>query len=354
MSGSMGARIGSRIRWVVVPLAAALVAACGSSADEAAGTVGSSSADIEELAKEEGQLVWYSGSDPGAAEQIVKAFTEKYGIEVENVRLSSGPLVQRFKSEVSAGAPSADVILTVDKAFFDEADKEGWITPLKTEEVVLPEIAEWSDDEMANPSAMIVAYNVFVGSYNTKVVGDFEPKTWKDLLDPRLKDKLIVSDPRNSTAWASFFNMVLHDPELGESYLEGIGAQNPRVTDTLTGVQLLGAGEGGALIGSPQVSLAPLLDKGAPIKSFVFQDPAIRSPHFQAAVTDAQHPNAARLFIAFMASEEGQQIYNAAHKTASPLGPLEGALEMPSGTVDPPVDQVKAELPKILDLLGIT
>lgn len=352
MSGRIGALIGKKIRWVVVPLAAVLVAACGS-AEESGGTLGSTAADIETLAKEEGTLVWYSGSDPGAAEQVKEAFTEKYGIEVENVRLSSGPLVQRFKSEVSAGAPSADVILTVDKAFFDEADKEEWITPLKSEQAVLPEIAEWSDDEMANPSSMIVAYNVFVGSYNTEVVGDFEPKTWKDLLDPRLKGKLIVSDPRNSTAWASFFNMVLHDPDLGESYLKGLAAQNPRVVDTLTGVQLLGAGEGGALIGSPQVSLAPLLDKGAPIKSFVFQEPAILSPHFQAAVTDAQHPNAARLFIAYMASEEGQRIYNAAHQTASPLGPLDGALEMPSGTVDPPVDQVKADLPKILDLMGV-
>src|SRR5690606_1555435 len=81
-------------------------------------------------------------------------------------------------------------------------------------------------------SAAVVSMPPAVIPYNTEVLGDFEPISWEDLLDPRLRDQIALADPRGSRAWTQLWSVLLNDPDLGEDFVEGVGDQGALLVDS--------------------------------------------------------------------------------------------------------------------------
>src|SRR4051812_19011120 len=50
-------------------------------------------------AVQEGRGVVYTGGTPASAERLVKSFAKNFGVRLDTVRASSGPLTQRFHIE---------------------------------------------------------------------------------------------------------------------------------------------------------------------------------------------------------------------------------------------------------------
>lgn len=347
-------------RYLVAPLAIASVlamSACSSDAPAASPSGGSEDPALAELvsaAQSEGDLLWYSGSTESAALALTEAFTEKYGIPVSVQRLTSGPLSQRIEAEATADAVQADVFSTVNADFFAAAREKDWSIDLT--EAGIPSLETFPTEYVQEDGASaVIGIGPDVIVWNTDVLPDYSFSTWDDLIDPALENNIILTDPRSSQAWAGFWSVLLHDDRYGADFIKKFAAQGIRqvVDSAVPGAQLVGSGEGGILVGSTVSTQDELVAAGAPLKQQTTSDPAHVYLQYAAISTKAPHPNAARLFLDFALSEEGQAIYNTAHKQASALGDLPGVLPFPVGVVVPTPAQITEDLPTILNLLGL-
>jgi len=174
-------------------------------------------------AKAEKSVVFYSATDVAVAEKLAKSFQDKYpGISVQVERAGSERVFQRIGQEESTGIHTADVIETSDAVHFVYMKRQGWLTPM------VPKIVaeRWPADER-DPDGLFAAYraHLSVMAYNTDLLKESDaPKTWKDLLDPRFKGKMVKGHPGYSGTVMTATH-VLSDL-LGWDYFEKLGKQD--------------------------------------------------------------------------------------------------------------------------------
>lgn len=330
-------------------VATALVACSDSGASTTSAATGD---DLVASAKKEGQVVWYTGGLDTSIKAVQKAFKDKYGIDVVvPERLSSAALAKRIDGEVrSAGHIGADVVMTTDLALSTYLRQENYSTPLSVD--MFPGV---NKEFMQGDAAVGCGVIVPVVAYNTDVVGDITIKSWNDLLDPRLAGKIMVNDPRGSAAWAQLFSTVLGDKGLGANYLEALKKQNFQpVASSLVGAEQLSAGQGGVLIAGIPSLFTKAISEQKPIKMWFPTDPSPVSYDMCLLGSGTAHPNAAKLFLQWFMTEEGQAAATIPDYIASPLGDIKGAVvPLPKNySKVPPPDKAKQDLPRILQLLG--
>lgn len=343
-------------RWsalLAVVSALVTVTACSDAAAPRRGIAAATGAELVALARQEGRVVWYTGSLAPAVESVRKAFEQAYGIDVVvPERLSSAALAQRIDGDVRAtGGIGADVVLTTDLALSDHLGREGYSVPLPAG--MFPGLRP----EFVRESAVGCGVVVPIVAYNTAVVGDQPIDSWDDLLAPRLAGKIMVTDPRGSSAWAQLFAGLRDDPRRGDDYLKALRAQNFQpVASSLVGAEQLVAGQGGVLVAGIPALFTKAIAQGRPIRMWFPADPAPVAFDMCLISQNAEHPNAARLFLEWLMSPEGQAAMTIPDQIASPLGDIPGAaVPLPAGfTGPPPPAKVQQDLPGILQLLGFS
>jgi iron(III) transport system substrate-binding protein len=204
--------------------------------------------------------------------------------------------------------------LQANKVSFDIFDVSGEeIPPFKAANILMP--IDWTKyynirTEMTDPDKLFIAYggSVKVVAYNTNLVKKEDlPKTWDDLLDPKWKGKLVVdSRPK------SFLHLM---PAWGEQkvldYLKKLADNKPQYRRGQSeSIQLMAAGDIAIIAGSYYHSVKLVKDKGAPI-DVVLLDPVPVSMSFMTIAKATPHPNAAKLFLGWMATE-GEKYYDQA------------------------------------------
>ena len=195
-----------------------------------------------------------------------------------------------------------------------------------------------------------------VGGYNTSGLTDLTIDSWDDLLDPRLGGRLMLVDPRGSGAWAQMYATLLEDPRLGEGYLQRLGAQDQQpVANSIVGSEQLVAGQGDVFVAGTPSILQAAVDSGQPIGYWYPTDPSPVSFTNCLISSAAQHPNAAKLFLQWLMTEEGQAALNIPDYTASALGDIPGAtVPLPTEIARPAEpERVQEQLPRILELLRL-
>ncbi|MFD0473548.1 extracellular solute-binding protein [Nonomuraea thailandensis] len=299
-----------------------LAAGCGSS-----GTGGGASVPADaspalrtliEAAQKEGELVWYSVPAENIAKAVSDDFTARYGIKVKFIRLTSSDLAQRFAAEAESGKPAADLFVGSYTPFVPEALGKGWT--VKLAEAGIPGYPGGLPEKYLLPDAgtAVIQIQPTGIAVNTQQGGD-AIKDWQDLLDPRWKGRIILVDPRTSAAYTLFWNLIVK--EYGEEYLTRLKAQQPVVAPgAAPATQQLAAGEAAIVMPGVQSIADDLKGKGAPV-GFV-QPPASTGPEIVPGLAaKAAHPHAARLFVHYLMSAEGNRKLNAVPGSGSPLDP---------------------------------
>src|SRR5690606_32836357 len=130
-------------------------------------------------AQAEGKLVYYSSEVDAINQAIVDAFTAKYNIQVEWLRLASGPLATRFAEEQNAGGSLADVLRTADGSVFVEHPE--WFMELTPR--LNPILADYPVSVyLENKRSVLTQYSTYVFTYNKNLVKENDlPRTWKDI-----------------------------------------------------------------------------------------------------------------------------------------------------------------------------
>lgn len=283
--------------------------------------------DLIAAAQEEGQLTWYNSGPPDQATALHEAFTEEYDIPVEMLRLTTGPLSERYSSEQEAGTVFADVVTVANPLFFNEGHEAGWFQETTVEEI--PNIENLSDPEYHREDTMVVgSIALVVMAYNTDLVSEDEkPESFEDLVDPRWDGELIMGDPRGVPVWL-LTNWFFHE-QFGPEFLEGLRENNFTVIDSvIPGGQAVAAGEYSILPYTLKGNHDDLIAEGAPID--YIEVPVTTGMPFDWAISaDAPSPNAAKLFLNYMLSHEGQSHYNNNSGISTISEPVENSFEMP-------------------------
>jgi len=257
---------------------------------------------------------------------LANVFQQKFpGMEVEPVTLRGPEMIQRINAEAASGqyvANAASTGLTTMSTLEETGRLVKWEPPTAAQ---LPSPEGGSDGYR-----WMFTVSLFCIVVNTDLVpSDRVPTTRQDLLDPFFKGegKLLSEDPRAAGGGQSFW-VITYD-ELGEDYLQKIKAQQITFTrERDAAPQQIARGEY-MLFFAYGVDASLLdLEKQAPVKVHFFRDGGAHFTDITAGVIkDAPGQDAAKLWISWLTSEEGQRelvdrvkVYPALPGVAAPGG----------------------------------
>jgi iron(III) transport system substrate-binding protein len=258
-----------------------------------------------EAAKKEGKVVWYTSLALPTAEKIGKLFEAAYpGIKVEVQRTGSQRILQRVMQEQQANLKLVDVIHTSDAGHFVLL-KEKKLLMRYTPAGVDAFPAGFKDKD---GYYFTLRATVNVIAYNTKLVSLAEaPKTWKDLLDPKWKGKLVTAHPGYSGVISTHVLALVHLH--GWDYFKQL-AQNKLmlVQSAVDPAGVVASGERAVAVDGGDYYYYQMKKKGNPIEVVYPKEgvPLVVSP--TAIASFAPHPNAAKLFTDFTFTRELQQV----------------------------------------------
>jgi iron(III) transport system substrate-binding protein len=293
-----------------------LLAACGgasapaSPAGQQAAASGSAASGEDALyqaAKKEGALV-LNAQDPDSEKLAVAAFSKRYpGIKIAWETGRGTDIARKLQTQATANQWTHDVFSSGPHDL-DGMKQAGLLEPFQPPEVanVRPETTD--PNKLWDPAYLLV-YGFVV---NTKLVpAGQEPKSWAELADPKWNGKLSMQDPRGSGGTMTLMIGMSKEPSLGMDYIKKLGQQNifigretqQLLTDLIRGESpVLLAASAGQLITSKDK------DPSVPFKQIKPTEGVTAVLLAQALMKNAPHPNAAKLWINWRLSQEGQTV----------------------------------------------
>ena len=309
-----------------------------------------------EAAKREGKVVLYSAMDLPVGEKLGKAFEAQYpGVAVQIERSGSERLFQRIEQEFASHIRAADVITTADASHFIVWKRNGWLAPFVPEDV-----AKYFPDQYRDPDGMFATSRIWLSSiaYNTNLVKSTDaPSSFADLLDPKWAGKMVKGHPAYSgTIMTATFQLVR---ELGWDYLEKLARQRVmQVQSSTDPPKKLALGERAVMADGNDYNVVMLKEAGQPVEPLYPAEgtPTISGP--TGIFLTAPHPNAARLFQAWLHTRETQQFFTdftaqySAHPQVTPkpgrrkLTDIKLMKEDPAG-VEKAADEIKTRYARL-------
>ncbi len=269
-------------------------------------------------AKKEGKLI-YTGR---SVAPFFQEFQKRYP-EIKTIRmLTQGGRAtgQRLMAERRAGLYAADVLFLGGTSGTQLA-RAGVLDPIKSI-LILPEVLDrskwWKGKHHYVDNGYVLAFAAiprpFIG-YNTKLVEPDKIRSYWDFINPEWKGKIVSRDARTGAGGALRF--VYYNPELGPTFIRRLVSETD-LTFSGDGRQItdwLGSGKFAIamFVTARRSGLDKAKAQGLPVNWFPprhFKEgiPFSGGGNHVALVNRAPHPNAARLFINWFLSREGQSI----------------------------------------------
>jgi len=256
------------------------------------------------MAKPEKSLILSAGGPAASYETAARAFEQKFpGIAVSLTDGFSNVLGARVEEQVQTGRMETDVVILHTIQDFVRWAARGALVPFKPDG--FDKISRSFRDGNGRWIA-VSTHPIFYG-YNSERVPQWEvPKLAIDFLRPQLKGKLVSGYPADDDAslfafttivrkygWGFMAQYMKQEPKFVQGHLEvarSLGSGESLVSFDMTAGSAVVAREAGGKIG-----LAGPVDDFLPVVFFA-----------EAILKDAPHPNAAKLFVAWLLSKEWQ------------------------------------------------
>ena len=278
-------------------------------------------------AKEEGKVVVSGPPSQELRKVLPSAFKARYGINMEYLGGRSTESAARMRAERHAGIHSIDVVFAGIQSMALTFHREKMLQPLKPA-LQLPEVVDgkkWKKGKLwfADPEEQYILRlaNTVTTMFhiNTKDVKPGEIRSVKDLLNPKWKGKIALQDP---TIPGSGSNQAAHLYfQHGEDFVKQLYVdQKPMISrDTRQITDGLARGIYPISLGAEDADVEKLRKEGIPVailENLTDLYPEISASFGQVAIIDnAPHPNAAKVFVNWIASKEGNEVFNRAMGT---------------------------------------
>jgi iron(III) transport system substrate-binding protein len=252
---------------------------------------------------QEGKLVLYTSQPNQDAQQTIDAFKARYPkVDVTFVRDGTPRIVAKLRAEMEAGRAQADVLLVADAVTMEALKQEGRLLPYPEADIASYASGIHDKDRTWFATKLITTGIV----YNTRA--PFRPQSWEDLLRPEAKGQVVMPSPLASGA------ALIHAMTLTSNLADGWGFyQKLKASGAIAASgngDVLRQVAGGEKLFGMIVDFMAIREKqkGAPI-AFVFPKEGVSSIGEPAAILKStQNPVAARAFIAFLLSRDGQEV----------------------------------------------
>lgn len=283
------------------------------------------------IASPSGQVNFYTSMQLNVVEPIVESFNAVYpDVKVDLLYSGSVELEQRIFSEIEAGRLRADVVWAANPALFINLKEQGWLTAHDSvHKSAIP--AELRDEDDMFFAGRV--HHMGIG-YNTRLVQpDQVPKTWDDFLT--WGNRSASASPLHSGTNFNLLGAFTQSEELGFEWYERAreaGMQVVRGTGDVTrGVV---SGEFAVIKGIDYI-IAGQAAQGAPVAFAFPEDGVLALPSPIALTRTAADNDAAKAFLDYILSKEGQQVLVDQH-----FMPIRTDVTPPAGMPTP--DQIHA------------
>ena len=258
---------------------------------------------IVDGAKREGRLVLYTGMDTEEANLYTNEFSKKYPFIKSDIFRSNGEKVQaRFLVEHRANVHNADIFQTSIIQVY-QLKNSGLLAKYVSEEA-----AAYADGFKDPQGHWTAFYQIpYVIGYNTRLVAPKDaPASYEDLLQTRWKG--LVGLETEEYQW--FYHLVqIMGRDKGIAFMKKFAGQDLQMRKGHTLLaQLVAAGEMALATVVYSNRIERMKASGAPVDWVRFKGPTITAINAIAIPAKAPHPNAARLFVDFVLSKEGQNL----------------------------------------------
>ena len=254
-------------------------------------------------------------SDNKAFDTIVEEFTQRYGIKVQSTVSRPSVILPRVRTEQNNGQYLWDVWWSITANMVNVAAPAGMLQPFEPL-LMLPEVKDvnqWrhKDYLYGDPNRFVFTYSheVSLALYrNTDVVPELKIDDLDALLDPRLKGMIIARDASQPNSGA--FALAPLYKAKGEGFVRKLlTEQEPKV---LANPQQLDNTlmRGGAALafGMQNTSYASCVKDGGCKNIMPVPQLAITLSRGLSVFKNAPHPDAAKVFINWLLSKEGQTV----------------------------------------------
>lgn len=258
------------------------------------------SSTLLDAAKKDADLVLYTAAFPEVMQDVITAFNKRFPfVRVHMVRASGGQLITRVQSEAAAGKLEADVL--------DHSDR-GQTKAIEDlfADYAPPNAADYMPETLVSPKLWPTITPAWALAWNSETVKN-PPRTWMDLCKPEYAGGLIgqVIGPSGGTTWT---RIMFERQVLGEDYWARQAATKPKLYPS--GAPLSDAVVRGEIGIAPLIFniVYPKIQAGAPIDAVYPTEGVPIVPYGSGIPKTAKHPNAARLWMDWNLSEEGQAL----------------------------------------------
>jgi iron(III) transport system substrate-binding protein len=187
---------------------------------------------------------------------------------------------------------------------------------------VLPEVTDKSkwwqskhhyvDPEGKYIFSPCISQHIDLVSYNTELVKPTEIHSYWDILNPRWKGKIVSLDPRSSGGREGG-RLIYYHPELGPQFFKRLLTETDIALsqDPRQAVDWLAQGKFAFLLLTSPRELMTAKEKGLPVNILdprnLKESPVLETAASNMSLMDkAPHPNAAKVFVNWLFSREGQ------------------------------------------------
>ncbi|WP_374653227.1 ABC transporter substrate-binding protein [Dongia sp.] len=245
---------------------------------------------------------------------LIEGFKAKYGLKVNelNPDAGSGDEIEAIKANKDNKGPQAPDVIDVGLAFGPSSKAESLIQPYK--------VATWDSIPDSAKDADGYWYGDYYGvlsfEVNTDIVKNV-PKDWADLTKPEYANSVaLAGDPRSSNAaiigvhGAGMSTGAKAGAEAGEAGLKFFADLNKsgNFVPVIGKAASLAQGSTPIIIRWDYLALADrdTLKGNPPVEVVVPSSTVLAGVYVQAISAYAPHPNAAKLWMEYLYSDEGQ------------------------------------------------
>jgi iron(III) transport system substrate-binding protein len=280
--------------------------------------------------KEGGTVNFYGTLAQINAERILPVFEKRFpGMKVNHIDATADKLAARAITEARGGRVLSDVFQMALENVLQVIDQKLTVDWLPPEAAAYPA-------NFKGPNWLAADMVIIIGAWNTSLVKkEDEPKQFDDFADPKWKGKLIA-EARDVELLIGLARHKFKNDEKAFDFVRKLAANSIEFHKGHSELaEFLVAGQAAACVTCYAHHYPPRIKKGAPL-GFMLSE-GIATITANALAKDAPHPNAARLFYRWSASEEGQKAYAAGgrlppHPKVEPREKIRPAVLYPIGT----------------------
>jgi iron(III) transport system substrate-binding protein len=300
-------------------------------------------------AKKEGRVVIIAPPDPQVRDTLPALFKARYGITVDYLGGRSAETSVRMRNEFQAGIHTVDVALSGIQTMAFVFYKEKMLDPLDDTVLIDPEVTDaskWTKGKLwfIDPEGKYILRLFSTVSallyVNTTQVKPGEIRTAADLLDPKWKGRIVTHDPTvpgTGSNDAAKFYVKYGEPFVRKLFIDqkpGIFRDRRQITDGLS------RGSYAIALGAEDDEMEQLVQDGLPVQAIYELDdlPGVLSAGVGqvALMSHAPHPNAAKLFVNWIASREGMEAFGRTRGGAPTRNDVDALKFLPAEAVPKP------------------